>query len=128
MKWLIVICILAYTVTGHCESWKLFYSMTGYYDKDSITASDGMKRLWVKTTETGAAYKKYMVELDCNLKTICTKAVYFYDSFDRLVKTYIPRKSDKRQIPINFHKVYFDRTMEEFLYYSVCKGTTPPVE
>jgi hypothetical protein len=122
MKWLIAICILGFTATGHCESWKLFYSMTGYYDKDSISTSGDVKHLWVKLTEMDASYRKNMVELDCNLKTTCTTASYFYDSFDRLMKTSIPIDYAKRHIPIMFHKVIFDRTIEEFLFYAICEG------
>ena len=123
--------VLVWSSAGHCETWRLYYSNSEYYDADSVGSTGPVKSVWLKSTALGrraisvaggtANYGKFAVELDCNARTITILGSFFYDSTDRLIKKTVPAEGTRRQIPIMASNPYGYETKEEYLLEALCQ-------
>jgi hypothetical protein len=128
---ILIFLVLVCSSAGRCETWRLYYSNSEYYDVDSIASTGPVRNVWLKSTALGrralsvaggaANYSKFAVELDCSARTMTVLGSFFYDSADRLIKKSIPPEGGRRQIPIMASDSYGYETKEQYLFEALCQ-------
>jgi hypothetical protein len=128
---ILLLLVLVWSSAGHCETWRLYFSNSEYYDADSIASTGSVKSVWLKSTALGrralsvggetANYGKFAVELDCGARTMTVLGSFFYDSTDRPIKKSLPPEGARRQVPIMASDSYGYETKEQYLFEALCQ-------